>query len=83
MPEEFLHRADVLAGLKQVGGEAVPQRVAADRFCDVRLARLIPDGALEDRLVQVESAPCSTPASLQKTRKRFTQKTYDSSVRIE
>ena len=51
--EELLHRADVRARLQQMGSEAMPQRVASDGFRDVRLARRVPDGALQDRLVQV------------------------------
>jgi len=51
--EELLHRADVRARLQQVGGEAMPQRVASDGFRDVRPARRVPDGVLQDRLVPV------------------------------
>ena len=51
--EELLHRADVGARSEQVRREAVAQHVAPDGFCDVRLARRVPDGALQDRLAQV------------------------------
>ena len=57
MPEQFLHGADVRARLEQVGGEAVPQRVTTDGLRDIGLARRIPYGPLQGRLVQVVS-PC-------------------------
>jgi hypothetical protein len=44
VPEELLHGADVRARLEQVGCEAVPKRVAADGFRDVRLARRVSYG---------------------------------------
>jgi len=55
--EQFLHRADVRAGFEQVGGEAVPQRVATDGFRDVRLACGISYGPLQSSFVDVVP-PC-------------------------
>jgi len=55
--EQLLYRSDICAGFEQVGGETVPQRVATDRFRDIGLARRIPDGTLQGRLVQVVT-PC-------------------------
>jgi hypothetical protein len=55
VPEQFLHGADIRAGFEQVGGEAVPQRVAADGLRNVCPARRAPDGSLQGRLVQVVS----------------------------
>ena len=53
VPEQFLYGTDVRAGLEQVGGEAVPQRVAADGLRDIGLARRKPDGPLQSGFVQV------------------------------
>jgi len=51
--EEFLDRADVVAGFEEVGGEGVAQRVAACGLGDACVAHGGLDGALDDRLVQV------------------------------
>ena len=48
--------ADVVAGLEQVGGEAVPQGVAGDVLGDAGLEGRVADGSLEDGLVQVVSS---------------------------
>ena len=45
MPQQFLHRADVVAGLEQVGGETVAQRVGADRLEQPHPARGAPERA--------------------------------------
>ena len=37
--EQFLHRADVGAGLEQVGGKAMAQRVRSQRLVDAGLLR--------------------------------------------
>jgi hypothetical protein len=39
VPEQLLHRSNVVPGPQQVGGKAVPQSVRADRFQDTRSPR--------------------------------------------
>ena len=51
--EELLDGADIVAGDQQMGGEAVPEGVAADLFADTSGARGGVDGLADDRLVQV------------------------------
>jgi len=53
MVEELLDGPDIVAGDQQMGGEAVPERVAADLFADTRRARGGVDGFADDRLVEV------------------------------
>ena len=56
MAEELLDGADIVAGDQQMGGEAVPEGVAADLFADTSGARGGVDGFADDRLVQVVAA---------------------------
>jgi len=56
MPEQLLHRADVVAVLEQVGGERMPQCVGGGAFDEPGPARGVLDGPLEDGLVQVMPA---------------------------
>jgi hypothetical protein len=44
MPEELLDGADIVAGDQQMGGEAVPEGMAADLFADTGGARGSVDG---------------------------------------
>lgn len=54
--EELLDRADVVAGLEQVRGEAVAESVAGGSFCEARGLHRVAERALEDRLVEVVAA---------------------------
>lgn len=53
--EQFLHCADVVARLEEVGGKAVAQRVGRDRFVQAGLARSSAHRALDDTFVQMEA----------------------------
>ena len=50
MPEEFLDGPDVVAILKQVGSETVPEGVTTDGFADVSQFDGLPDGLLHTTL---------------------------------
>src|ERR1051326_2949528 len=66
MPEELLHRADVVAGFQQVGRERVPKGVAARPLGDPRPADGAGDGALHGTGVQVmtpELLACGIPVA--------------------
>src|SRR5713101_3099847 len=56
VPEELLDRAYVVAGLEQVGREAVPQYVRRDRLRDTGARRRACDRTLHDLLVEVVAA---------------------------
>lgn len=56
MPQEFLDRPDVVAVLQQVGGERVPERMAARRFGNAGPAHSLLHRPLHDRLVEVMPA---------------------------
>jgi hypothetical protein len=56
VPEQFLHRADVVAGLEQVRGERMPQRVAARRLGDAGRAHGPRHRALQPFFVDVVAA---------------------------
>ena len=56
MPEQLLHRADIVAVLEQVGGERMPERVRGGALDDPGPARGVLDRPLQDRLVQVVPA---------------------------
>ena len=53
MAHELLHRADVVAALKQVSREAVTQRVRPNRFVDACAACSLTNGALHRRFMYV------------------------------
>ena len=53
MPEHHLHRADVGAIGKQVGGEHMPQHVRSDSFGNSGDRRVMPDDSLDGMPVQV------------------------------
>ena len=55
VPKELLHRADVIAVLEQVRGEAVTQRVTARGLGELRLAHCALHRALDDLFLQVMS----------------------------
>ncbi len=55
--EELLDRADVVAVLKKVRREGVPERMASRGFVQARAAHCVLDGALQDRFVEVVPAP--------------------------
>jgi hypothetical protein len=55
--QELLDGANVVAVLEEVRNEAVAQRVARGALGDARGAAGVPEGALEDRLVEVVTAP--------------------------
>jgi hypothetical protein len=50
--EEFLHGADVVAGLKQMGGERMAQGMATRRFGNSRIPNGPLDGPLQDLLIE-------------------------------
>lgn len=60
--EQLLHRADVIAGLQEVGGEAVAERVWGDGFGDAggqrRSAHGLLHGAVVD-MIAIENAVVS------------------------
>ena len=62
VPEQFLHGADIVAVLEQVGRERMAEGVARCRLRDARAADGIPDGTLHDGLVQVVPAPLARDA---------------------
>jgi hypothetical protein len=51
--EKLLDGSDVVAGLEEVGGEAVPEGVAGGRFGEVSGLTTGVEGALEDCFVEV------------------------------
>ena len=53
MPQELLHRPDVVAALQEVRREEVTKSVAAHPLYDARRADSVLDGALEDGCVEV------------------------------
>jgi hypothetical protein len=53
VPEQFLHRADVIARDQQMGRETVPQPMRRDRFRETCGARGACNCALHDLLVQM------------------------------
>ncbi len=53
MAEQFLNRADVVARLRQMRGEAVAQDVRRHRLRDARAMRRARDRALDDLLVEM------------------------------
>jgi hypothetical protein len=65
MAEELLDGADVVASIQQVGGEAVPQAVAACLFGEARRAHGVVEGALEDGFVKVVTEePSGVPVTV-------------------
>ncbi len=57
--EEFLDGSDVVAGLEQVGGEGVSERVARRGHADSGSSHGVLHGPLQDRFVQVVAARSS------------------------
>jgi hypothetical protein len=56
MPEQILHRSDVVPRLQQVGGERVPQRVRRGLFGDAGLRHSAFERALKGLIEQVMAA---------------------------
>jgi len=66
MSEQFLHGADVVAVLEQMGGERMSQRVRSGALGDPDPARGVLDRSLQDRLVQVMPAEmASQPVAIE------------------
>jgi hypothetical protein len=61
MPEQFLHRPDVVAVFQQVRRKGVPKRVTAHRLNDAHASRGLFDGPLQDRFVDVMPPPLPGP----------------------
>ena len=61
MAEQFLHRSNVMSRLQDVGREAVPQGMAADRYINPSGPSRISEGALEDVLVEVVRSQIARP----------------------
>ncbi len=59
VPEQLLHRANVIARFQQMRGEAMPQRVRPNRFRDSNASSRFANGSLGHGLVQVMPAPLS------------------------
>src|SRR5262245_31686495 len=57
VPEQLLDSADVLAGLQEVGGERMPERVARGPLRDPGAAHGVLDGTLQHRLVKMMAPP--------------------------
>src|ERR1700675_2251197 len=56
MSQQFLHRADVIASLKEMRREAVSERLRTNGLHDARTAARLADSALRYRLVLVMPA---------------------------
>ena len=57
MTQQFLHRADVVASLQQMGGEGMAQRVRRRRLVDAGLLRGQLEGTLEVAYHHVVTTP--------------------------
>lgn len=61
VPQEFLHRAKVVAVGQQVRGEGVPKRVAGDPLGQSGLSHCLRDGLLDERFVNVMASLVAGP----------------------
>ena len=57
--QQFLHGTDVVAGFDQVRGEAVPERVGRDSFCNIRATHGGGNCPTDSQLVQMTPPPHS------------------------
>ncbi len=55
VPQQVLDRADIVAGLQQMAGEAVTERVRRDTFCDSGCGRCFFDCSLD--IVRIHMEP--------------------------
>ena len=51
MPQQLLHRSDVIPVLQKVGGKGMPKRMTACLFVDTGLTNSLPHGALHNGFV--------------------------------
>jgi hypothetical protein len=56
VPEQFLHRADVVAVFQQVGRETVAQRMCTDRIVEVGRTRCLLERTVQVRVIPVMSS---------------------------
>ena len=59
MPEQFLHRADVVTVRKEMGCKAVPKAVASDRLMDIGKGNRFFKGLSDTAFVQVMASDFS------------------------
>ena len=56
VPEQFLHRADIVAVFQEVGGEAMAEGMATGRLVNARQLGRLSDGSLRAGLAEVMAA---------------------------
>jgi hypothetical protein len=56
VPEEFLDRADVVAGFEEMRGKTVAKRVAGGGLGQARCADRVAEGSLKDSFMEVVAA---------------------------